>query len=54
MGGVEGKWKGTLCEVNTRDVSREQNELIGDFKMAAGVVVIMGIGYEVQVHSNGN
>ena len=31
------KWK--LSEVNTRAVSRGQNELIDKFKMAAGVVI---------------
>ena len=28
-----------LSEVNTRTVSRGQNELIGEFKMAAGNVI---------------
>ena len=31
------KWK--LSEVNTRAVSRGQNELVGKFKMAAGDMV---------------
>ena len=36
-GGMEGKlWKSS--EVNTRAVSRGQNELIGKFKMAEGDV----------------
>ena len=35
--GVKIKWK--LCEVNTRAVSRGQNELIGKFKVAAGDMV---------------
>ena len=33
---MEGNLKGNLSEVNTRDVSRGQNELVGKFKMAAG------------------
>ena len=35
--GVKIKWK--LCEVNTRAVSRGQNELIGKFKVVAGYVI---------------
>jgi hypothetical protein len=31
-----GKFKRKLSEVNTRAVSRGQNELVGKFKMAAG------------------
>ena len=31
------KWKSS--EVNTKTVYREQNELIGEFKMAAGDVI---------------
>ena len=31
-----GKFKRKLLEVNTRAVSRRQNELLGKFKMAAG------------------
>ena len=31
-----GKFKRQLSEVNTRAVSRRQNELVGKFKMAAG------------------
>ena len=38
-GGSEGKIKWKLSEVNTRAVSRGQNELIGEFKMAAGNVI---------------
>ena len=38
-GGDGGKIKWKLSEVNTRAVSREQNELIGKFKMAAGDVI---------------
>ena len=34
-----GKFKRKLSEVNTRAVSRGQNELIGKFKMAAGDVI---------------
>jgi hypothetical protein len=34
-----GKIEWELSEVNTRAVSREQNELMGKFKMAAGVVI---------------
>ena len=33
------KFKGKLSEVNTRAVSRGQNELVGKFKMAAGDMV---------------
>ena len=33
----ENKWK--LSEVNTRAVSRGQNESIGEFKIAAGDVI---------------
>ena len=33
------KWK--LCEVNSRTVFRGQNELIGEFKMAAADVISM-------------
>ena len=36
---MEGKFKRTLSEVNTRAVSRGQNELVGKFKMAAGDMV---------------
>ena len=36
--GMEGKLYGNY-EVNTRAVSREQEELIGKFKMAAGDVI---------------
>ena len=34
-----GKFKRKLSEVNTRAVSRGQNELISKFKMAAGDVI---------------
>ena len=34
-----GKFKRKLSEVNTRAVSRRQNELVGKFKMAAGDMV---------------
>ena len=34
-----GKFKRKLSEVNTRAVSREQDELISNFKMAVGVVI---------------
>ena len=34
-----GKIKWKCSEVNTRAVSREQNKLIGKFKMAAGDVI---------------
>ena len=34
-----GKFKRKLSEVNTRAVSREQNELVGKFKMVAGDMV---------------
>jgi hypothetical protein len=38
-GMVGGKFKRKLFEVNTRGVSRVQNELVGKFKMAAGDMV---------------
>ena len=38
-GGDGGKIKWKLSEVNTRTVSRGQNELIGKFKMAVGNVI---------------
>ena len=34
-----GKFKRKLSEVNTRAVSRGQNELIGEFKMAGGDLI---------------
>ena len=34
-----GKFEWKSSEVNTRAVSREQNELIGEFKMAANDVI---------------
>ena len=34
-----GKFKRKLSEINTKAVSRGQNELVGKFKMAAGVMV---------------
>ena len=34
-----GKFKRKLSEVNTRAVSRGQNKLVGEFKMAAGDMV---------------
>ena len=37
-----GKFKRKLSEVNTRAVSRRQNELVGKFKMAVGDKVIRG------------
>ena len=37
--GVEGKTEWKLSEINIRPVSREQNELTGKFKMAAGDVI---------------
>ena len=37
MDGGKFKWK--LYEVNTRAVSRGQNELVGKFKMAVGDMV---------------
>jgi hypothetical protein len=39
-GGDGGKIKWKVSEVNFRAVSREQNELIGKFKMAADDVII--------------
>ena len=43
-----GKIEWKLSEVNTRAVSRGQNELIGEFKMAVGdMISIRRVGYEV-------
>ena len=43
-----GKFKRKLSEVNTRAVSRGQNESIGEFKMIADDWISIGrIGYEV-------
>ena len=55
-GGVEGDGGkiGNSDEVNTRGLSRGKNELIGEFKRAAGDVISTGGGYEVHVHSNKN
>ena len=36
---MEGKIKGKLFEVDTSVVSRGQNKLIGNFKMAAGDLI---------------
>jgi hypothetical protein len=52
MSGGDGEkieWKS--FEVNTRAVSRGQNELI-EFKIAVGDV--MEVGYGVHIHSNRN
>ena len=38
-GGDGGKIEWKSSKVNTRSVSRGQNELIGEFKMAAGDVI---------------
>ena len=38
-GATRGLNGGKLFEVNTRTVSRRQNELVGKFKMAAGDLV---------------
>ena len=38
-GGDDGKIEWKLSEVNTRAVSRGQNELIGEFKMVVGDVI---------------
>ena len=46
------EWK--LSEIDTRAVCRGQNELIGEFKIAAGDVFSIGVGYDVHVHSNRN
>ena len=43
-GGDGGKIKWKLSEVNTRAVSRRQNELIDKFKMAAGDVIEIWCG----------
>ena len=53
-GGVGGKIERKLSKVNTRSVSRGQNEFIGVFKMATGDVISMGVGYEVHIHFNRN
>ena len=44
-------WK--LSEVNTRVVSRGQNELIGEFKMLAGDVISIREQVMKQEHTNG-
>ena len=50
-----GKIEWKLSEVNIMAVSGGQNELIGEFKMAAvDVISISGIGYGIHVHSNRN
>ena len=36
-----GKIKWKLSEVNTRAVCRGQNELVGEFKMAAGDMIVV-------------
>jgi hypothetical protein len=38
-----------LSEVNIKAVSRGYNELIGNFKIAAGDVISIGTGYEAHV-----
>ena len=42
------KFKRKLSEVNTRAVSRGHNELIEEFKMMPGMVVIIGIKREFE------
>ena len=43
-----GKFKRKLSEVNSRVVSRGQNELVGKFKMAAGDMSFpCGLKYEI-------
>jgi hypothetical protein len=40
--------------VNTKAVSRGQNELISEIKMAMGdVIIVMGVGYEVHIQAKG-
>jgi hypothetical protein len=41
-------------KANIRVVSTEENELIGEFKMAVGDVMFWRVGYEVHIHSNRN
>jgi hypothetical protein len=53
-GSNSGEIESNIFEVNTRAVSRGQNELIGKFKMVAGDVNSVGVGYEVHVHFNRN
>ena len=54
-GGDGGKIKWKLSEVYTKTMSRGQNELVGNFKMAAGnVISIWGVDYEVHIHFNRN
>ena len=38
-----GKFKRKLSEVNTRAVSRGQNELVGKFKMTVGDVICVSV-----------
>ena len=47
---MEGKMNGSYLRV----VSRGLNALLGEFKMALGDVINIGVGYEVYVHSNKN
>ena len=41
-----GKFKKKLSRVNTRAVSRRQNELVGKFKMAVGDKVKLRLKYK--------
>ena len=50
--GDGGKVEWKLSEVNTRSVSREQNVLIRGFKMAAGDVIIIEVGYELPIRNS--
>ena len=51
---MAGKFKRKLSDVNTRAVSRRQNELVGKFKMAVGdMVSIRGQGMEYMFFPTG-
>ena len=49
-----GKIEFKLSEVNTRTMSWGQNELIREFKMAAGDLISIGVDYELHARSNSN
>ena len=54
LGGDEGKFEWKLSEVNNKTLSRAQNKVIEEFKMATSDVISIGVVYEVHVHYNRN
>jgi hypothetical protein len=44
--GVEGNIEWKLSEVNTGAMSRGQNEVVGEFMIAVGYVISIGVGYD--------